>query len=394
MSNADRVRVSVVAESSFGVTGSDPDWLVLGITGQSIRDQVGYQTSRQINNDRNVEDLIRNSKSAGGGLPLELAYSPSGEGLMRLLLAVMCGTETAAISPIAANTTTAATRNLVNGLGNNWTAVGVQNGDIVKLSGGAVADMGYYRVLSGATTPTCVLDATANFSGSPANVTVSRGARITNGVVETTFSIEVARLDLQIATVFTGMAVDSVAFTIADQAITTANLTFQGSNSVRYTTPLAENAFGPPGDAPQYLAATVSPKLDSIAVPVIRSQSADYAAQSVAMTIANNIAPRTQVGSLGPQSLRWGQFSATGTIGAYLDDFADLAAYADNTATDLWLAMIDANSKGYTLSFPQIKFSSAAADTSGPNTDDLVQLSATAYKDPTELITARLQRWD
>ena len=100
MSDSNRIRVSIVPQESFAAgTPTDPAWQVLATTGQSIRDRIGYQQSQTINNDRNVQDLIRLSKSAGGGIPMELTWSPSavtasspaGEGLMQLITAAMAG---------------------------------------------------------------------------------------------------------------------------------------------------------------------------------------------------------------------------------------------------------------------------------------------------------------
>lgn len=395
MSNSNRIRVSIVAESSFGVTGSSPAWQVLATTGQSIRDRMGYQQSQTINNDRNVQDLVRLSKAAGGGIPMELTYSPTTEGLDMLLIALMCNSYAAASSRSGCDVDATA-KTVTNNTG-NWSADNVEVGDILKLtvtSGGAL--IGYYRVASISTNVATIADADDTLSSDASGtVTATRGARLTNGTTEATYAIEVARLDLQIAQVFTGCVVDAMDFTVADGAITTANFSIVAAGSTRYTTNNGTtDLFAHGGGTPTYTDPTASPVLDSIAVPEVRSGGAAYAAKSINMSLANNAAARTQVGALGAQSMRWGQFGANGRISAYMEDFTDLAAYADNTATDLWLAMIDANANGYTLSLPQIKFSDAGADTRGVNQDDLVEIAATAYKDPTELITARLQRWD
>ena len=391
MSDSNRIRVSIVPESTFGVTPATPAFQVLATTGVSLRDRIGYQQSATINNDRNVQDLIRLSKAAGGGVPMELTWSPSGEGLMQLVKAAMAGAETAAVS--VAPVTTAGGDKIISRATGSFVSDGFEVGDIVRTYGSVIpGNHGYFKVTvvaSGALT----VEADANFAAdATGDLEVVRGARIKNGTVETFFTIEVAYLDLDKARLFTGCAVDGLDFTIADQAVTTANFGFQSASSS-----FVNASIGSPGifiTGATYTVPTVSPVLDAIGVPEIRSQGVAYAAKSVNMSILNNVAPRTQIGGLGAQSMRFGEFGASGRITAFHEDFTELTAYASNTATDLWLVMIDENSKGFSLSFPQVKYSDAGADVSGSNTDILLDLAATAIKDPVELITARLQRWN
>ena len=51
MSDSNRLRVSLVKETTFGTTPSSPAMQVLQVTGQSMRDRVGYQQSNIINDD-------------------------------------------------------------------------------------------------------------------------------------------------------------------------------------------------------------------------------------------------------------------------------------------------------------------------------------------------------
>lgn len=390
MSDANRIRVSVIAETSFGVIPTSPAWLVVPTTGHSMRDLIGYQQSATINNDRNVQDLVRLSKAAGGGLPMELTYSAASEGLNLLMTAAMAGTEAAAHTETGV-TTTAGAKTITKG-GATFVTDGYEVGDIVKTTVGLAADLGFFR-LTAVAEETLTVAADANFTGDAGlSMEVTRGAKIKNGTTETTFSIEVAWLDLDKAQVFTGCAVDGMDFTIADGAITSVNFSFQAASSTLYD---ANN-----GTAGEYQTSSshtdpaTNPVLDSIGVPQVRSGGSAYAAKSVNMSLRNNVAPRTQIGSLGAQSMRFGEFGASGSIQAYHEDLTELTAYAANTTSNIWLVMEDANDKGWSLSFPEIKYGDAAADVTGSNTDVFVNLSVTAIKDPVELCTAKLQRWD
>jgi hypothetical protein len=388
MSNADRIRVSITLEDPYGVTPASPAFLVLPTTGQSLRPRIGYQQSQTIRNSRNVGDYIRLSKSAGGGLPCELTYSAAGEALEAAIAAVLCSTSQAARTEASA-ATTGGTKNITKGAIDFTTGNTIEVGDIVRVVGATVAtDDGYYKATV-VTATTVTVERSGNFAG-VADVTITRARRFKNGTEERSYTVEVARLDLQRAQIFTGCVFDGMDFTIADEAITTANFSVVAKAGT-WVSAVATDVFL---TGATYAQPASNPVLDSIGVPEIQSGGSDYAARSVNVSMVNNVAARTQIGSLGAQSMRFGQFAATGRISAYLDSSADLQLYEDNTATDLWLAMIDPSGKGYSVSYPQVKYTDAGADTRGPNQDDFKELAMAAYLDPVEGCTVRLQRWD
>ena len=389
MSNADRIRVSIVSEDTFGETPASPAFLVLPTTGQSLRPRIGYQQSQTIRNSRNVGDYVRLSKGAGGGLPCELTYSASGEALEAAIAAVLCSTSQAPRSEGSA-TTTAGAKTITKAAIDFTAGNTIEVGDIVQISGATPSeDNGYCKVTVVAAT-TVTVERASNFTGSVGNVTITRGRRFKNGTTEQSFTIEVARLDLQRAQIFTGCVFDGMDFTIADEAITTANFSVV-ARAGTWVTATATDTFV---TSATYGQPASNPVLDSIGVPEIQSGGVDYAARSVNVSMVNNVAARTQIGTLGAQSMRFGQFAATGRISAYLDSPDDLQLYEDNTATDIWLAMIDPSGKGYSISYPQVKYTDAGADTRGPNQDDFKELAMAAYLDPVEACTVRWQRWD
>lgn len=390
MADGSRIRVSIIQEGSYGVTPSpNPAMLVLPVTGSGLADRLGYVQSNVINPDRNVDDLVRLSKAAGGTIPLELRYSPSGQGLSNALLALLSASAYTASATVASCSTTAAAKTVTRASGDFTTDFVV--GDIVKLSGGTAADMGYFRVTA-VVALTLTVDAVANFTGSAGNVTVSRGARATNGTATPSFTIEVAHLDLEKAQVYTGCVINTMDLNLAIGQLATVTLGIEAQSSTR-----VDNFIGSSGiyiSGATYTAAATHPTLDPIGVAEIRVGGADYAAQSLTLNLTNNARAREQIGSLGPVSMARGFFGATGSVTAYLADWTDHNAFAGNTPTDLWFAAIDANGRGWSMSLPQVKFSDVNSPTQGNNTDVFKNISVTAYKDPTESCTVRLQRWD
>ncbi len=389
MADGSRIRVSIVAESTYGTTPASPTMLVLPVTGSALQDRLGYVQSNVINPDRNVDDLVRLSKSAGGSIPLELRYSPSTQGLSVAMLALMSGSAYTAAATIASCTTTAAAKTVTRASGDFTTDI--QVGDVIKLSGGTAGDMGYYRVTA-AVALTLTVDRPTNFAGSSGNVTVTRGARVVNGTATPSFTIEVAHLDLEKAQIYTGCVINTMDVNLSIGQLATVTFGIEAQSSTR-----VDNFVGSSGiyiASATYTAATAHPTLDPIGVQEIRVGGADYAAQSLTMNLTNNARPREQIGALGPVSMARGFFGATGQVTAYLEDWTDHNAFAGNTPTDLWFAAIDANSRGWSIALPQVKFSDLTAPVTGNNTDVFKNISVTAYKDPTEACTVRLQRWD
>lgn len=386
MSNGDQIRVSIVPESTFGVTPATPTMRILPTTGQSLQSRVGYQESQTIRPDRNVADYIRLSLGAGGGLPCELTYSNGTEALATAINAVLCTTIGSA-QTINSATTTAGAKTITAA-----SVTGVEQGDIIRTSGATPAgDNGYYKVaLVNIGTNTITVERPTNFTGSSGNVTVVRGARAKNGTTQVSYTIEIARLDIQRAQIFRGCTFNGMDFTIADEQITTANFDVVAKFG-EWVSAVSTDVFI---TGATYSAPVANPVLDSIGVPEIQSGGIDYAARSVNVSLTNNVAPRTQIGIEGAQSMRFGKFSATGRVTGYLDTPADLILHDSNTPTDFWLVMLDPTGKGYSLSIPQLKYTAAAAPTRGPNQDDFKELGFAGYLDPAEACTVRWQRWD
>jgi hypothetical protein len=391
MADGSRIRVSIIAEGSYGVTPTPtPTFLVLPVTGSALNDRLGYVQSNVINPDRNVDDLVRLSKSAGGNIPLEFRFSPAGEGLSTAILALLSASAYTASANETGCTIPGGTKTITKAAFNFATNFAV--GDIVKVSGSSVtAENGYYRVTA-STTGTLTVDAPANFTAGGSSVTVTRGARAVNGTATPSFTIEVAHLDLQKAQIYTGCVINTMDVNVAIGSLATLTFGIEAQSSTR-----ADNNTGTTDQfisGATYTAAATHPTLDPIGVQEIRVGGADYAAQSLALSLTNNARPREQIGSLGPVSMARGFFGATGQVTAYLADWTDHNAFAGNTPTDLWFAAIDANGRGWSLSLPQVKFSDLNSPVQGNNTDVFKNISVTAYKDPTEACTVRVQRWD
>lgn len=386
MSDANRKRISIVQESSYGVTPTSPTMHVLETTGQSLRDIIGYQQSQTIRNDANVRDAVRLSKSAGGGLPCEFVFPTVNEALWYQIRAAMRTTESAAVVNGNDFTLTSGAVTCVRATG-SWITDGFAVGDIVKLFTLVAADNRWAKVTAVvALTLTLQLGDGDTWSTNHAAGTcaIARGARMTNGTTDYSFSIEVASPDITKYQLFTGQVVEGMSLSVADQAITQCGFTYQGSDSTRVGTEISGATYQSP---------TANAVMDSIGVPHFYLGGASFDCKSFGIDINNNLGPRTKVGTLGATSMRRGQFGATGRVQAYHQTFTEMDAYATNTPSDMWFVLVDSSAQSFAVSMPQMKWTDIAAPTRGINQDDYLEGTFSAYLDPTELCTVKVFRF-
>ena len=392
MADGFRTRISLVAESTYGTTPATPTMRVLPITGHGITDRVTQTPSNVINTTRNIDDMVRTGRGATGTIPCELRHSPSGEALDLAMQAIMSGTATA-VATVASCTTTAAAKTVTRASG-SFVSDGIVVGDLIRLTGGTAADMGYLRVTVVAAL-TLTVDRATNFAGSAANVTVTRAARTTNALLAPSFTVEVAHLDLQRAHIFRGVVFNSATINLAVNQLATVTFQIEAKDSIVASNTGTSDVFI---TGATYSAMTARPTLDPIGVQEIilgnGTTDTDVPAQSVTLTLSNNITPREQLAALGPVSMSRGQYGAAMQASAYFDNQEDHATFLANNATNFWVVAADANNRGWSFAIPTCKITDHGIPVTGPGSDVFRALSVAGYLDATQQITCRLQRWD
>ena len=379
MSEADSVRLSLVQRTSFE-TPAALNMDVLATTGQTLRNNVGYQESQTLRTDANVQDLVRLSLGASGGVPIEMQFPIVNEALWFALRAVLRSTETAQASTAAC--TTAAGTKTITKAAEDFAASGHEVGDIIKLSGGLAADMGFVKITAVAV-GTLTVERATNFTGSVGNVTVVRGARMKNGTERYFFDAEVGRLDVNLFELYRKLVFNGMSLTISDQAITAASFDMLGVSTERGTSPLCLDYDDP----------TPGPILDALGVPVFNFGGLAYSTKSIGFSISNNIRTRTQVGTLGGAAFPFGKFSVATRSSSYLANWTEMGNYTGNVASNMWFVMQNVDNQALSFSFPRHKWADLAADTRGTNQDDYLDGTGRAIVDPVELCTMRVQRW-
>jgi hypothetical protein len=95
-----------------------------------------------------------------------------------------------------------------------------------------------------------------------------------------------------------------------------------------------------------YTNPTVAPVIDSIGVPEIRSavQHTQPSRSTWRSPTMPHLARRSE--NFGAQSMRFGEFGASGRVTAYLSDYAELQKYSGNISSDLWLVQSTRTPRG------------------------------------------------
>lgn len=378
MSEANSVRVSLCQRTSFE-TAAALNMLVLLTTGQSLRNQVGYQQSQILRTDANVQDLVRLSLATGGGLPSEFMFPVANEALWLLLRAALRSTETAAATEVTGVTSTS---NVLSG-GSGNVETGVEIGDVVRVRTSGNVDVAYPKV-SAINTGTHTVTVTGATIPDGATYKVLRGARMKNGTEKYYFDIEVGRLDVTLFELFAKCVVNGFSLTVSDQAITQVSFDILGISTTRSAS--ATLCLG-------HTNPTAGAVLDALGVPTFNIGGVAYSAKSIGLQVNHNIRPRTQIGTLGGTAFSWGAFTATTRATSYVANWTEMDGYTGNTPSDMLFVLRNAAGQAISFSMPEHKWSDYAAETQGLNTDDYFTGTGQAYLDPTEAITMRVQRW-
>jgi hypothetical protein len=392
MAEGFRTRISLVAESTYGTTPATPTMRILPITGHGITDRVTQTPSNVINTTRNIDDMVRTGRGATGTIPCELRHSPSGEALDLAMQAIMSATATAAAST-GTCTIPGGTKTITKAAFAFATDFAV--GDIVRVTGSSVAaENGLYRVTA-SVTGTLTVDRAANFTAGGSAVTVSRAARTTNALLSPSFTVEVAHLDLQRAHIFRGVVFNSATINLAVNQLATVTFQIEARDSIVTGNTGTTDVFIA---GATYSAMTARPTLDPIGVQEIilgnGTTDTDVPAQSVTLTLSNNITPREQLASLGPVSMSRGQYGAAVQASAYFDNQEDHTTFLANNATNFWVFAADASNRGWSFAIPTCKITDHGIPVTGPGSDIFRALSVAGYLDATQNITCRMQRWD
>ncbi len=372
MSDSNRLQLSMVEESTFGVTPGTPTLLKFNKASSTLEANVDYTQSRTIREDRNVPDLVRVNNRAGGDIEAELQYDVTGAQWWTIKRSLQADAETAAASQATGIT---ASTQVLTGTG---VGTGKEVGDVVRVRTSGDVLVGYFRVVTVGSSSSITVE-----GGCPdgSNYKVDRGVRLKNGSTQKSATIEIAYLDVSKYEVLTGLVPDSFGVRIRDGEISTWAASFLGKTSSQRTA-IAGSSYTP--------APTTSVMDCKGNVPVLRVGATDYAAKSIDFRWVNNSAARTVIGTQGAVSIRSGSFVLTGSVEAYFSDFVEYEKFLASTDSAILVVTQDNAGNAFAWSLPRVKWSRVGQPTPGLDQDVMQRLSFQAVLHATEALSARV----
>ena len=381
MSDANRVRLAYVEETSFGVLPGSPSTKALRYTGESLVSSRETTESQEIRDDRQIADLIEVGIGAGGGIDVELSQGAFDD---LIIAALQAAAWSAVVDESDDDVSISAVDNSVNSPKvalDSYTA-----GQWVRLSGFVNdANNGYAKIVSAAANKLVLSNITLTTEAAPAAGRIVQGAYIENGTTRRSFAIERGLLDKGKYELFAGMNVGTWGLNFQTRQILTGSFGFTGKTATFGSSSID----GTPTPAPtkQVNNAVRHVKLvavDGVPLTLLRQ---------VSMNLNNNLRANDAIGQLGAYEVGSGRIGLTGSIEAYFEDGAVYQKALNNDPSSLAFALEDGAGNGQVVEMPRLKFSNPRANAQGVDQDVISQLDYTAYRHETELKTIRYARF-
>ncbi len=381
MGDANRVRLSLVPEVTYGVTPS-ANLIDIRMTGESLEQITNTKLSTEIRSDRNKADLLRTNIESGGNINFEFSGGSQDNFFLGVLMAAAWSTP---ITVTAATISAASADNSFNDSGAGFGSI-VANQWVLVTGFVNAANNGYFKIVSQTASKIIVKGGTLVTAVASPSITILMGAQAVNGLVTNSYSIERNYTDLtNTYALFPGICFDKMTLSLKTDSIITGDVSCIGQKS---SSGVASAGTG-------YTVVNSNPVLE--VVDNISSLLENYTAPGdltqFDLVISNNIRKRIALGVLGPKSLGLGAVDCSGSLIMYFATATLFNKYLGFTSSSLSVALKDANGAGYIIDLPQVKFTAGKRAAGGENTDIMADMKWIAYRHPTEGITVRVAKF-
>jgi len=379
LSSSSRTAVRYIPELVFGVIPASGNPKELRITGESLNYDVTKTQSSEINNFRSVSTMVSTDASAGGDLNIEFQYAEYDA----LLQATMNNTFAAiGTNGVTAGISSTFTVTTIAGTG---VGTGLVSGQFFSLSGtGNTALDGKLFRVSKSVAPTAnliTLDAaTPGVVGGPYAATVFRAARVSEGTVQTSYTIERESADIAEFFAFRGQTPSKFSLNLSSGSLSTGAFTFMGKDAIRNPANIT-NLPGTPVASQAYQAMSgVAGSVCTVWVNGIPLSSTFV--KSLKLDYDNALRVQGALCTLGAVGIGSGTIVCKATAEIY---FAQGALFFDklvnNGNSEIVFTSFDADGNGYVFTLPAANTGSYKVNASGKDNDMLVTVELTALRD-------------
>jgi len=324
MSDTNRGRVAYIAESSFGVTPTDPNLQTLRLTSSDLTYNKETTQSNELDSSRMLTDVPEVGASSGGSLSVE--WSPGS--FDDLIEAALGGTRTSKLSIDSDGATTgvsvttgAGSATLVDtATGGLFVAPDIEVGQWVFLGGYTNAgNNGWFRVTAITDANTLEVDDPAGNTADEA--TPPNGAKfvaqtIVNGVEERSFSIEQSFLDVFMYQLFRGQRISTLSMDLSVGSIATGSIGLMGTEMEVEAEADAVTEPSWVGSGTRVDAGTtkVLNSTSNVGDIIIDGAVSDACFQSLSLNIDNTLRSIQCIGDKFPSGISYGRQTVSGSI--------------------------------------------------------------------------------
>lgn len=382
MSDANRVQLSFVEESTFGAKETGSNLQKLRYNSESLKQDMNTTISEELRSDRQISDIARIGVSASGSINFELSYGSFDTFLQAALLSSGWSSEV----KISRSLTISAS-SVDNSLNDSNSEFGsFTANEWIYVSGFSnAANNGFFKISSVTSSKIILQSGTLVTEAAGSAITVQQGGSITNGTTLKSYNIEKSYLDLSnILSVLKGMSINTMNLEVPADGIITGSFDFMGSAEESLT---ASSGSGYDNVNSNYVMTGANHVTDFL------ENLSDLEIVSFSMSLNNNLRTRMVVGTLGVVSIGTGTVEITGSISLYLANSTLFDKFLNQTATSLVFAVRDVDGNGYVIELPSVKIIDGTRSAGGINTDVMGEFEFRAFIDASENITIRIARF-
>ena len=389
MSDANRVSLRYVKESTAGTTPGTPTLTEIKLTGTS---DMGFTpqtvTSNIIRSDRQENDLTLVNGSVGGQFDTEIISSVHDELIRGVLFSDSdWSTETEIISDGTAVAFSISSGNTsIIDSDTNGTLGGAAVGEWIEIVKGA-GDPEYYRVVLNLSANNIVVEGEVTATDG-SDITITQGSSIINGVTQHSYTFEKAYLDHSPVTYeyVRGMVPGTFSISASASAIVTGSFGFTGRSHEAVEARIA-------GSSESDVSGSTFNASSNIATIGEGGDPGLNIVTELSVEIENNLRELNAIGTLGAFDIGSGTINVSGSLQTYFQDKTLLDKLIANTQTSLSFGFTDGAGESLIIDMPAIKFSEGVPDVPGKNEDVMLSLGYQAFADTTLGYTIRITRF-
>lgn len=381
LASTSRGQISYIAEATFGVTPGAGNPRDLRVTGETLDFAISKEMSNEINAARAVSSVVPVGAAASGGLQGELSYQEWDALMAAALQSIFApfgtnGVGTTFTGDFTATTITAS----VAPTGQN-AFTNLKRGQWFRLTTGAINNGRNFRV-SKTVAPTATVitldPGTPATVGSAVATCAISSSRLTNGVVQTSYTIERKSLDISQFAGYRGMTPSKMTLAVQSSALSNISFDFMGKDQA----PLAAVTTLPGASIASYsydIHSGVSGT--DCQVWVNGAPLTGTFVKSLTLDYDNALRSQEAICTTGAVGIASGQIVCSITAQIYFADAAIYNLFLSNAYPEVSFSSLDPVGNGYFFTAPRANISTVKTNMGAKDQDMMLDVTFMCVRD-------------